>query len=106
MHRGEVDWVLDDRRYPLRLTLGALAEIEAAYGEEGLTALGRRLSSGRLGAKDLVTLAGAALRGGGADLGDAELARLLPASAVPQLVETLGRLLSMTFGEVEPLARP
>lgn len=62
-HRGEVVRVLAGRERRLCLTLGALAELETAFGVDGWQALSERLR--RLSAKDLTVVLGALLRGGG-----------------------------------------
>lgn len=98
-HRGDVDLVLPSGSYPLRLTLGALAEIEAALAAPDLVALGQRMQAGALSARDLIVLTGAALRGGGGTLSDREMAAQLTAADVPAVVDALGRLFALTFGE-------
>ncbi len=60
--RGEVPVELDGRQYRLRLTLGALAELEAAYEADDLGALVERFSRGRLSAGDLIRVLGAGLQ--------------------------------------------
>ena len=52
------------------LTLGALAELEDAFGAEDLVALTERFGSGRLKARDLIRIIAAGLRGAGAALTD------------------------------------
>lgn len=74
--RGEVVCPLGGVERRLCLTLGALAELETAFQVEGVAALAERL--GRLSARDLVTVLGALLRGGG----EAELAEGLGRAAV------------------------
>ena len=37
-HRGEIEAVLDGKTYRLCLTLGALAELEHAFGEDDMLA--------------------------------------------------------------------
>ncbi len=49
----------------MRLTLGALAELEAALGEGSLLALVERFETGAFSAADLIALLLAGLRGGG-----------------------------------------
>lgn len=61
--RGEVALSIDGRARTLCLTLGALAELEAAFGAADLQALGARLS--RMSARDLIVVLDALLRGGG-----------------------------------------
>jgi hypothetical protein len=96
--RGEIEAVLDGRTRTLCLTLGALAELEGAFGVDDLDALGRRLGEGRLSARDLVKLLGAGVRGGGAALTDDEVAAMLLAGGLPDLIGVVGRLLEAAFG--------
>lgn len=72
--RGEVHLDIAGKRHALCLTLGALAEIEAALGADGLLALEGRMA--RVSARDLVAIAGALLRGGGHPYTDEEVAAL------------------------------
>src|SRR4051812_21328117 len=99
-HRGEVAVELGARRYTLCLTLGALAELEHAFGVADLPALGERFASGRLSARDLVTLLAVALRGGGHALTDAEVAALPLACGLEVLAGALGDCLAAAFGSV------
>jgi len=61
--RGEVTAVLGGVERRLCLTLGALAELETAFGAETTEALAARLQ--RPSARDLAVVLGALLRGGG-----------------------------------------
>ena len=61
--RGEVRAVLAGAPRKLCLTLGALAELEGAFGVDGLPELAERLR--RLSAGDILTVLAALLRGGG-----------------------------------------
>lgn len=74
-HRGEVALVIDGRARVMRLTLGALAGLEARLGSGSLIELAERFEDGRVGAGDLIALLAAGLQGGGADLDEASLAR-------------------------------
>ena len=56
IYRGEIAADLGGRRRTLVLTLGALAELEAAFGAGDLMALAERFGSGRLSARDLVRI--------------------------------------------------
>jgi len=42
-YRGEIDATIGGKSYRLCLTLGALAELENAYGEEDMAAIAERL---------------------------------------------------------------
>ncbi|CAM4035749.1 gene transfer agent family protein [Palleronia rufa] len=75
---GEVALTLDGERRVAKLTLGALAELEAELGADSLVALVERFESGRFGTRDMVAVVAAGLHGGGwagtsADLLGAEI---------------------------------
>ena len=76
LHRGEIEAKLDGVAHRLVLTLSALAELEAAFGDEDMMALATRFESGRLSAKDCVRVIGAGLRGAGYVLTDDEVAHM------------------------------
>ena len=73
-HRGEIEADIGGTRRRLVLTLGALAELEDAFGAEDLVALTERFGSGRLKARDLTRIIGAGLRGAGAAVTDDDVA--------------------------------
>jgi hypothetical protein len=100
-HRGEASVMLGGERFVLRLTLQALAEIEAAFGASDLEALGRRFAEGRFRAADLAVLIGATARGGGASLSDAEIAGRMAASELPAAIAALAELFAASFGAVD-----
>jgi hypothetical protein len=62
---GEVTVLLDNRPHLAKLTLGALAELETALGEDSLLALVERFETGRFSSRDVLALVVAGLRGGG-----------------------------------------
>ncbi|MGR3454691.1 gene transfer agent family protein [Pseudooceanicola sp.] len=64
-YAGEVTLVLDGERVAMRLTLGALAELEATLGEDTLVALVERFEGGAFSSRDVMALIVAGLRGGG-----------------------------------------
>ena len=102
LHRGEIEALLGGRSYRLCLTLGALAELEYAFGAGDLVALAARFEGGRLRARDLVTIIACGLRGAGSLLSDEEVAGLAHADGLPGYVDVAGRLLAAAFGEVAP----
>ncbi len=63
--RGEVALQIDGERHLMRLTLGALAELEAGLGEDTLLALVARFEEGAFSSRDVLALIVAGLRGGG-----------------------------------------
>ncbi|MEX3315102.1 gene transfer agent family protein [Sulfitobacter sp. PS-8MA] len=71
--RGEVLIVIDGERHAARLTLGALAELEAAMEADSLLALVERFEGNRFSSRDVLALLAAGLRGGGAEIDRARL---------------------------------
>lgn len=70
--------VIDGTPHVMRLTLGALAELEEALEADGLVALVERFETGAFRSRDVLALLLAGLRGGGwtgtaADLASAEI---------------------------------
>jgi len=109
--RGEVAVELNGEPYRLRLTLGALAELEAAYAADDLAALVERFSRGRLSAADIIRVLGAGLRGAGHSLSDERVAQMSAAGGAGSLAHAVAALLSLTFGapagaETDPKTNP
>ena len=100
--RGEAAVTFGGNRYTLCLTLGALAELEDAFGVADLAALGERFSSGRLSGRDLTKLLGAALRGGGHALTDADVAALPLDTGLETVTAALADCLVLAFGGAGP----
>ena len=100
--RGEVLVEIGGRGYTLCLTLGALAELEDAFDAPDLPALGERLAGGRLLGRDLLILLGIGLRGGGQALSDEEVAALPLAGGLDPLLEALGDMMALAFGDASP----
>ena len=104
--RGEVGLELGGERYTLCLTLGALAELEEAFAVEDLQSLAARFAGGRLSGRDLIKLLGVALRGGGHDLGDPDVAALPLEGGIERIVSALTECLLVTFGPVDNPIQP
>jgi len=64
-YAGEVEIVLDGQRHVAKLTLGALAEMEAALASGSMIDLVERFEAGRFSTRDVLALVVAGLRGGG-----------------------------------------
>ena len=62
---GEVGITLNGEAHVAKLTLGALAELEAAMGTDTLVALVERFETSRFSTRDVLMLIVAGLRGGG-----------------------------------------
>lgn len=72
-YRGDVELVLDGETHVMRLTLGALAELETELETGSLLEMVERFESGAFSAADLVALLLAGLSGGGAGIDRATL---------------------------------
>ena len=62
---GEVALVIDGQRLVCKLTLGALAELEASLGTGTLVELVERFEGAQFSSRDVLALIVAGLRGGG-----------------------------------------
>jgi hypothetical protein len=93
--RGEVTLEINGRTHVLRLTLGALAELEEALEEPSLVALVERFEGNRYSSRDVLALLAAGLKGGRCDL---------PASDLPH-AEFEGGTLGAARAAAELLAR-
>ncbi|MEM6487343.1 MAG: GTA-gp10 family protein [Pseudomonadota bacterium] len=97
--RGEVGLVLDGVPRRMRLTLGALAALEARLGAEGLVGLAERFEGGQVGAADLAALIAAGLDGAGDPMGEeAVLAAEIEGGAAAAMQAGLA-LLARSFGQ-------
>src|SRR6476469_2108705 len=90
-HRGEIEAEIGGARRRLVLTLGALAELEDAFGADDLVALTERFGAGRMKARDLTRIIGAGLRGAGEGVSDDGVAQ--------GYVRVAAALIAATFGE-------
>ncbi len=98
-HRGEVEAVIDGERRILCLTLGALAELECAFGAESLADLGARFSGNRLKSADLIRILACGLRGGGNRLSDEDVADMAVEGGLAGAARLVGELLAVTFAD-------
>ncbi len=100
--RGEVLWHCEGRDYRLCLTFGALAELEHHFQAAGMAALGERLSQGSLGARDIIALLAAGLRGADENLSVQDLERMPVALIMPSALPSITAMLEAAFGTPEP----
>jgi hypothetical protein len=96
-HRGEIDARLNGASYRLVLTLGALAELETAFGHEDMLALADRFSTGRLSARDASRIISAGLRGAGHDISDDTVLTMQADAGAAGYIDIVARLLAATF---------
>ena len=96
-HRGEIAAELGGKTYVLCLTLGALAEIEHAYGGEDLLAIAERFETGRIRATDAIRVIAAGMRGAGTEISDEEVSRLNVVGGAAGYMHIVAELLKATF---------
>ena len=107
IHRGEIEAEIGGKPRLLLLTLGALAELEAAFGADDLVALAERFGSGRLKSRDLIRIIAAGLRGAGEPASDEDVAKMTVADGATGYARIAGALLTATFGgEAQPANPP
>ncbi len=92
---GEVSVTLDGQEHALKLTLGALAELEAELRDETIVELIERFETGAFATGDVLALLIAGLRGGGWTGTSADLLT----------VEIEGGLMAATKAAAQLLAR-
>jgi Phage tail tube protein, GTA-gp10 len=97
-HRGEIEAVFDNVPHTLCLTLGALTELEAAFGDGDMLALAERFQTGRLSARDATRILGAGLRGAGHVINDDRVAQMKTDNGAAGFVAVVAQLLAATFG--------
>jgi hypothetical protein len=96
-HRGEIEARLDGKTFRLCLTLGALAALEAAFGDEDMLALATRFEKGRISARDCQRIIGAGLRGAGYDIADEAVGAMQAENGAAGYVDIVAKLLAATF---------
>jgi Phage tail tube protein, GTA-gp10 len=96
-HRGEITAELNGATFTLVLTLGALAELEQAYGGEDVLSLAMRFEQGRIKATDAIKVIGAGLRGAGHNVTDDEVARFTVRVGATGFMRIVVELLKATF---------
>lgn len=96
-HRGEVGAVLDGRPRTLRLTLGALAELEATLDLPDLLALAARFDGGQPRSADIIAVIGAGLRGAGGSDTDAQVAAMEIEGGIAGAARLAAALLKAAF---------
>ena len=106
LHRGEINCLLDGKSFNLCLTLGALAELEQAFGHDDMLSLAERFQSGRLSALDAQRIIGPGLRGAGHEVLDEAVGRMRTEGGAAGFVDIVARLLGATFGGAQSRLPP
>jgi Phage tail tube protein, GTA-gp10 len=96
--RGEVVGRFGEETHRLCLTIGALAELEAALKVNDLMALLERFAGGRISAREAALVVMAGLKGGGLRLDEAALERLVAGRPAMEMIGNAARLLNASFG--------
>jgi len=103
-YTGEVTLIIDGESRALKLTLGALAELEGAVGANSLVALVERFETGSFSARDVMALILAGLHGAGhATTADTLLRADIHGGAV-EAARAAARLLALAFALPEAAA--
>ena len=100
--RGEVGLTVDGEERVLRLTLGALAALEARLGATSLADLIGAFEAGNLRSDHLIGLLWAGLNGGGWAVSYEDVAQAQIAGGPVAAARAAGQLLRLTFGEAAP----
>ncbi|MBU2485027.1 MAG: gene transfer agent family protein [Alphaproteobacteria bacterium] len=99
--RGEIAAQFDGETRLLCLTLGALAELESAFGVDDLSELAVRFEAGKLSAADIIRIVGAGLRGAGNRLTDEDVAEMSTEGGAAGFARIATELLWLSFGGAE-----
>jgi len=99
---GEVALVVDGTRHTLKLTLGALAELEADLASGSLVDLVERFENGAFSTRDVLALIVAGLRGGGWDGTQANLLSADIEGGPLGAAQVAARLLAQAFLTPQP----
>ena len=94
---GEVALTLDGGRHVLKLTLGALAELEESLGAGTLIELVERFEGGGFSTRDVLALIVAGLRGGGWQGQASDLLVVEIEGGPVQAAKVAGQLLARAF---------
>ncbi len=98
---GEIEAKFGSRAYRLRLTLGALATLEARLGAGDLLQLVERFEQGRFTTTELIAILTAGLRGAGHEVSEEQVAAFTHERGIQGFVETAAHLLAAAFPQPE-----
>ena len=101
--RGEIEATIDGERRILCMTLGALAELETAFGVDNIADLAGRFADGKVGTKDVMAIIAAGLRGGGNLVEDEDLSDCRIEGGIGGAIRLAAQLLDSAFS---PEGRP
>lgn len=96
--RGEVALRAGGAEHILRLSLGALAGLEARLGEDGLLALAERIDRGGLRTVEVIAVLAAGFRGAGHTVTETEVADMAIEGGAAEAMRVAVALLAAAFG--------
>lgn len=100
--RGETSFLAAGEKFVMRLTLGALAEIESAFNVASLSDLAARLKS--FATSDIATVAAALLRAGGHEVTANDVLKLpVDLATIVQAIADVFALVNREANEAGPL---
>lgn len=102
---GEVALSLDGQIHICKLTLGALAELEACLETGTLIGMVERFESGQFSTRDVLALIIAGLRGGGWQGGAADLLSVEIAGGPVEAARVAAELLARAFAVPDVVAK-
>jgi hypothetical protein len=97
---GEVLLVLDGERHLCKLTLGALAELEAQLDADTLVGMVQRFETGAYSTRDVLALIVAGLRGGGWEGSAQDLLAADIEGGVVRAAQVAAELLARAFAPI------
>ena len=103
--RGEIEAAINGERRILCMTLGALAELETAFGVDNIGDLATRFSGGKIGTRDVMAIIAAGLRGGNV-IEDGDVGDMRVEGGLGGAVTLAARLLSSAFVTEGPSPNP
>ncbi len=98
---GEVAIRFGGERHVMKLTLGALAELEASMAADSLVGLVERFETGAFSTRDVLALVVAGLRGGGWRGDASDLLTVEIEGGAPEAARLAGQLLVRAFAYPE-----
>lgn len=96
-YRGEVELEVNGEMRQMRLTLGALAELESRLDSDSLFNMISRFETGAFRVRDLICLLTAGLNGAGWSITEAELLKCHIGGGPLAAAQAAARLLKITF---------
>ncbi|WP_417407840.1 gene transfer agent family protein [Hoeflea sp.] len=103
--RGEIAATFDGETRLMCLTLGALAELESAFGVANLSQLAERFEAG-LSSGDIIRIVGAGLRGAGNRVSNEDVAVMSTEGGAAGFARIATELLWVSFGGAEAAGHP